>query len=75
MARPLVVMHVTLFHALPPHLLDDAEAQLSALSAIRPFPVQVTEVSGLGRGVAYRLASEEASRLQVGWVKERPGAL
>jgi 2'-5' RNA ligase len=33
------------------------------LAATPPFPVRVTEVYSLGRGVAYRLESEEAERL------------
>jgi 2'-5' RNA ligase len=64
--RTAVGAHVTMFHALPAHLRDDAEAELSALAATRPFPVAVTEVFGLGRGVAYRLAAEEARLLHRG---------
>jgi 2'-5' RNA ligase len=69
--RTAVGAHVTLFHALPAHLRDDAAAQLALLAATPPFPVAVTEVFGLGRGVAYRLAAEEARllhrRLQDRW--------
>ena len=49
--------HVTLFHALPgaalPALLEDA----AAVSPARRFPVAVTGLRFLGRGVAYALAS------------------
>ena len=68
--RTAVGAHVTLFHALPAELLADAEVQLGALSETPPFPVQVTGVVGLGKGVAYRLAAEEASRLH-GVLQER----
>jgi 2'-5' RNA ligase len=73
--RTAVGAHVTLFHALPAHLRADAELQLHRLATTTPpFEVAVTEVYSLGRGVAYRLASEEADRLhrelQVRW---RPG--
>jgi 2'-5' RNA ligase len=61
--RTAVGAHVTMFHALPAHLREDVEAELGRLAATQPFPVDVTEVYPLGRGVAYRIASEEAQRL------------
>jgi 2'-5' RNA ligase len=61
--RTAVGAHVTLFHALPAHLQEDVEAELGRLAGNPPFPVRVTEVFALGRGVAYRLAAEEAQRL------------
>jgi 2'-5' RNA ligase len=61
--RTAVGAHVTLFHALPAHLRGDVESELSRLAEHPPFPVQVTEVLPLGRGVAYRLAAEKAERL------------
>ena len=62
--RTAVGAHVTLFHALPAHLREDVEAELARLAAgTPPFPVAVTEVFSLGRGVAYRLAAEECRRL------------
>lgn len=69
--RTAVGAHVTLFHALPAHLRDDVEDELDRLAATPRFPVGVTEVFPLGRGVAYRLAAEEAQllhqRLQDRW--------
>jgi 2'-5' RNA ligase len=69
--RTAVGAHVTLFHALPAHLRPDVEAELGHLSASPPFPVGVTEVFPLGRGVAYRLAAPQAQllhrRLQDRW--------
>lgn len=61
--RTAVGAHVTLFHALPAHLRQDVEAELSRVATNPPFPVAVTGVFPLGRGVAYRLATEEAQRL------------
>ena len=50
--------HLTLFHALPG---DDPEAILAAIAPHTrrpPFPVAVDALMPLGRGVAYRIASE-----------------
>lgn len=55
--------HVTMFHALPAYLRQDVEAELGRLAATPPFPIRVVEVFSLGRGVAYRLAAEEAQEL------------
>lgn len=60
--RTAVGAHVTLFHALPAHLREDVEAELDRLAGIPAFPVHVTELFPLGRGVAYRLEAEEAHR-------------
>lgn len=61
--RTAVGAHVTLFHALPAFLRQDVEAELGRLAAARAFPVAVTELVPLGRGVAYRLAAKEAQQL------------
>ena len=61
--RTAVGAHVTLFHALPASLRDDVEDELGRLAAIPPFAITISEVFPLGRGVAYRLAGEEAQRL------------
>jgi 2'-5' RNA ligase len=61
--RTAVRAHVTMFHALPACLRPDVEAELDRRATAAPFPVGVTEVFPLGRGVAYRLASDEALRL------------
>jgi 2'-5' RNA ligase len=65
--RTAVGAHVTLFHALPAHLRPDVEAELGRLAtSLLPFTVDVTGVFSLGRGVAYRLAAEEAELLHRG---------
>jgi 2'-5' RNA ligase len=61
--RTAVGAHVTLFHALPGHLREEVEDELDRQAAIATFTVSITEVFGLGRGVAYRLEAEEAQRL------------
>lgn len=69
--RTAVRAHVTMFHALPAHLREDVEDQLTQLGTVPSFPVRVQEVFPLRRGVAYRLAAEEAQsmhrRLQERW--------
>lgn len=69
--RTAVGAHVTLFHALPGSLRREVEVELGRAAAIPAFPVAITEVYSLGRGVAYRLAAEEAQllhrRLQERW--------
>ena len=61
--RNHLAAHVTLFHALPgeqlPAVLDDVRAA----AARAPFPVAVTRVRSLGRGVAYDLAAPELDAL------------
>lgn len=61
--RTAVGAHVTLFHALPAYLRQDVEAELGRFSATPSFPVGVTGVLPLGRGVAYRLAAPEVQLL------------
>lgn len=61
--RTAVGAHVTMFHALPAYLREDVEHELGRLAATPPFTVAVTELFSLGRGVAYRLAAEQAQRL------------
>jgi 2'-5' RNA ligase len=54
--RLLVGAHVTLFHALP-HDLNVARAVNAETAQHAPFPVQVTGLRFLGRGVAFSLES------------------
>lgn len=55
----MVPAHVTLFHALPGAPDDEAAAceALDAIAAPGAFPLEVTGVRFLGRGVAYTFAS------------------
>ncbi|HYO39333.1 MAG TPA: 2'-5' RNA ligase family protein [Nocardioidaceae bacterium] len=69
--RTAVGAHVTMFHALPARLRPDVEAELDRVAATAAFPVAVTGIVSLGRGVAYRLEAEPAQllhrRLQDRW--------
>ncbi len=69
--RTAVGAHVTMFHALPAHLRHDVHSELEPMAEIPPFPVAITGVVPLGRGVAYRLEAEQAQllhrRLQDRW--------
>lgn len=49
--------HITLFHHLPPSLLDEVAVRLKRLCAGPPPPARLTEVMLLGRGVALRVES------------------
>jgi hypothetical protein len=61
--RTAVGAHVTLFHALPGHLVEDVLHRVTGVVDRPPFPVLVAEVIDLGRGAAYRLRSEEVDAL------------
>ena len=49
--------HVTLFHALPGQMEQQVRDDLARSAQRPPYPVHVTRVRGLGRGVAYDLRS------------------
>ena len=53
--------HLTLFHQLPPHAA--IAATLEAAAHHPPFPLRITGLRSLGRGVAYTLASPELQAL------------
>jgi 2'-5' RNA ligase len=61
--RTAVGAHVTLFRALPVHLVEDVLHRVTGLADSPPFPVLVEEVIDLGRGVAYRMRSRELDAL------------
>ena len=49
--------HVTLFHALPGQMEQQVRDDLARSAQRAPYPVRVTRVRSLGRGVAYDLRS------------------
>lgn len=63
--RLVVGAHVTLFHALPSDL-DVAVGMAEAAAGTGPFPVQVTGLRFLGRGVAFGLESARLLHLRDG---------
>ena len=61
--RTQVGAHVTLFHALPADQMAVLVGDLAAAADRAPFPVRVEGLMPLGRGVAYRLSSNELGGL------------
>jgi predicted trehalose synthase len=55
---------VTLFHALPGERLAEVRAALAAAADRPAFPVTVSRVRSLGRGVAFELDSAELTALR-----------
>lgn len=53
-----VPAHLTLFHKLPGAQREAVVREVARAASRPPFPVTVTGVMGLGRGVAYALASQ-----------------
>jgi 2'-5' RNA ligase len=63
--RNFIPAHLTLFHHLPGEHLDSIRRDIEACaSGQRPFPLDVTGLRSLGRGVAYVLASLELAELR-----------
>ncbi|WP_420144018.1 2'-5' RNA ligase family protein [Sphingobium sp.] len=57
--RNFIPAHLTLFHHLPPTVLEDVSVRLKRLCAGPPPAARLTDVMLLGRGVAYRVDSPE----------------
>ena len=69
--RNFLTAHLTMFHALPPSCEDEAARFLSELARDHAPPrAEIPEVMSLGRGVAYRVRSEELQRLR-GMIADR----
>jgi 2'-5' RNA ligase len=62
--RNHLAAHVTLFHALPGELLPEVRDALRTAADRPPFPVAVTGVRFLGRGVALDLSAAELTELR-----------
>jgi 2'-5' RNA ligase len=62
-ARNYLAAHVTLFHALPGECEAQVRSDLAELARRAPFPVAVTGLRPLGRGVAFDLACDELAGL------------
>ena len=60
--RNQIPAHLTLFHTLPDTPAASATLQQVAAKH-KPFPMQVTGLRSLGKGVAYKLASPQALAL------------
>jgi 2'-5' RNA ligase len=64
--RTAVGAHVTLVHALPGEHAGQVGEDLAAVAGRPAFPVAVTGLQPLGRGVAYRLRSAELAAVHAG---------
>ena len=73
-ARNRVPAHATLFHALPPDGEDEVASALAPFG-IAAFPVSVTAVRSLGRGVAFTLASAELAARRAAVARRFAGRL
>lgn len=64
--RNRLAAHLTLFHALPPSAQEEA-ARVLAREAARPAPhATIAGLMNLGRGVAYRVVSDELEAVRAG---------
>lgn len=64
-ALNIVPAHLTLFHQLPGEAQDIVLRRVGeAVVAIAPFPVTVTGLKKLGRGVAYRVEGDALDKLR-----------
>jgi hypothetical protein len=67
--------HLTMFHALPPSLEDEARHRLSA-AARRPSPAaMIAGLMDLGGGVAFRIVSDELDQIRGDLAENFHGAL
>ena len=63
--RNVLTAHLTMFHALPPSCEREVGGLLSQLARQhRAPPAMLSEVMSLGRGVAYRVRSDELEALR-----------
>ncbi len=63
--RNQLAAHLTMFHALPPSAEADAAHLLSRIAASEPAPgARIAGLMNLGRGVAYRIVSDDLERVR-----------
>lgn len=73
--RNQVPVHLTLFHALPPSLLDEAKHQL-ALHSSAPKPrATIAGLMDLGGGVAFRIVSDDLDAIREDIAEHFQGSL
>jgi hypothetical protein len=59
-----VPVHLTIFHALPPSVEDEAKHQLAIHAAGPPPKAMLAGLMNLGSGVAYRVVSDELESIR-----------
>jgi hypothetical protein len=62
--RNQVPAHLTMFHALPPSLEDEARRRLAGVASARAPRAIVAGLIDLGGGVAFRILSEDLDRIR-----------
>ncbi|WP_324808049.1 2'-5' RNA ligase family protein [Sphingomonas sp. LY29] len=73
--RNRIGAHLTMFHALPPTVVDEAKAALKTLSAGPPPGAMVAGLMNLGGGVAYRIVSEDLDFIRADLAQQFLGLL
>src|SRR5512139_1736131 len=62
--RNQVPAHLTMFHALPPSVEEEARRQLALHCRARPPRAEVVGLMNLGGGVAFRVVSDELDEIR-----------
>jgi hypothetical protein len=62
--RNQVPAHLTLLHALPPSLAEEAKTQLAAQARGRPPRAEIAGLMDLGGGVAFRVVSDDLESIR-----------
>ncbi len=62
--RNQLAAHLTMFHALPGSMVDEVRRALAREAAAPPPRAHVAGLMNLGRGVAYRIVSEELQNVR-----------
>jgi hypothetical protein len=62
--RNQLAAHLTMFHALPPSCEEEARRELKKHTAAPPPRATVAGLMNLGRGVAYRVVSDELEAIR-----------
>ena len=62
--RNRVSAHLTMFHALPPSLEDEARHRLARAAGAKPPRATIAGLMDLGGGVAFRVVSEELDQIR-----------
>lgn len=73
--RNMIPAHATLFHHLPGPQIKAVQEEIAARCAVPSFPVSVSGLRFLGRGVAYALEASALTALRAGLARAWDGWL